>query len=497
MPLSRSTSDPGILTPEVHCTRRKPDNSSLPSQWNSCDLADVLLVARGGGGSGSTSWEPVRLTCHQGGPLSFQVLGQASEFHLHVDWKKPFLAVPWQPSPMTGDLACAQEGKELFPFTLCCTPIQPHTRTGGLVLARRTFLFAATHERMRSRWLNVFGRLARLSELHTCKSKDTRGGFNSLNSRMRHGTVLRELHTGLELAQSCTSQHERLPSICPEHAKKYASSDAIRDMHDHFATDPLSVLPKKRSKFFQRYLDRQVKIERLLEERQYASKLEEGGNLQADSVRLTQTMVPSGVQAASIPEQNRSTQQRAMDGTSGMAKNNSPNMEIGDLQLPVLARTPSARLSGQVLAAEQWSAGVLFRPHNDRVFSLSVCLLDPPDTHPLFIGIAPPETDLSTVNCFTSGNVILLCAGGGVSEGSTVHALGGLVAADLPLAKPGCRLAVHYEETGCHEASGASGRVRFTVGKHDTGRIDVEAKHWVPVVLLCMPGTRVRVEQLA
>jgi len=101
------------------------------------------------------------------------------------------------------------------------------------------------------------------------------------------------------------------------------------------------------------------------------------------------------------------------------------------------------------------------------------------------------------VNCFTSGDVILLCAGGGgVSEGPTVHALGDRVAAELPVAKPGCRLAVHYEEAGCREASGASSRVRFTVGTHDTGSIHVEAKRWVPVVLLCMPGTRVRVERL-
>jgi len=491
MPLSRSASDPGISKPEFHCRRHKPDNTYLPFHCNSCDLTDLFLVARGTSSSGSTTWEPVRLTCHQGGHLSFQVLGQVGEVYLNVDWKKPFLAVPWQPLPMKGDLARPKDGKELFPFTLCYTPIQPRIRAAESTLARRTVLFAAAHERMRSRWLNAFGRLARIPESHTCKSKDTLGNFNSLNGRMRH--------------QSCTFRHRRLPCFCPKRAEKYASSDVVRDIHDHFAIDPLSVLPKKRAGFFERYLDRQVEIERLLEDRQSVGQPEEDAMLQSYPGRFAQTMVLSGVQSASTPEQKRSKEQRATHGRSGMAKSSSPDMEPGATQLPILARTSSAILSGDVLVAERWSAGVLFRPPNDRVFSLSVCLLDPPDTHPLFIGIAPPETDVSTVNCFTSGNVVLLCAGGGgFSEGSTVHALGECVAAELPMAKPGSRLSVHYEETGYLEASGASSQVRFTVGNHDTGNIHVEARRsgknqpaaWVPLVLLCVPGTRVCVELL-
>lgn len=507
MPLGRSASDPGILKPELQCTRRKPDISSFPFHRNSCELTDILLVARGSSSSGSTTWEPVRLTCHRGGPLSFQVLGQANELCLDVDWKKAFLAVPWQPLPMKGDPTCATAGKELFPFTLCYTPIRPRIRAANSALARRTVLLAATHEKTRSRWLNAFGRLARLPELHTCKSKDNHGNSNSLNSRMRHGTVLGDLHAGLELPQSCTSQHKRLPSFCSDHTKKHASSEAICDVHDRFTIDPLSVVPKQRTTFFERYLDRQVEIERLLEDRQVLDQSKEDIILHSDPGRCAQTVVPSEVQAAATSEQERSEDRRTTDGTSGINSDTGQNIGIMELPgFPILARTLSANLSGNILAAEQWSAGVLFWPPDNHEFSLSVCLLDPPDTHPLFIGVASPETDLSTVNCFTSTDVVLLHVGGGgvgVSEGSIVYALGKSIPVELPLAKPESRLTVHYQETYC-EASGAIGQVRFTVGKHNAGGFHVGVKRsrkkhpaaWVPVVLLCMPGARVCVDKL-
>mmetsp|Transcript_43194 Transcript_43194/g.108537 ORF Transcript_43194/g.108537 Transcript_43194/m.108537 type:complete len:226 (+) Transcript_43194:668-1345(+) len=179
------------------------------------------------------------------------------------------------------------------------------------------------------------------------------------------------------------------------------------------------------------------------------------------------------------------------------------------------ARTPNAEiLEGNVLTVRDWSGGALFQPRDERNARLIVSILDPLNTHPFYIGIAPANANLVQVNAFQASG-IFLCLGGGASHdlmsalgapgGPAFQAFGERSSADLPSPLPGQTLTVHYWETGQGDRACVDCHVRFALGD-DRGEEMVEVRpplrrrmpacHWRPCLLLCVPGTRIGIKQL-
>merc|ERR1719215_355664 len=118
------------------------------------------------------------------------------------------------------------------------------------------------------------------------------------------------------------------------------------------------------------------------------------------------------------------------------------------------------------------------------------------------------------VNFFNSRHCgFLLCMGGtrvedeltgiGAPGGPSFHFFGKRVLSALPSPTVGQTMSVHYWEEA--DAQGATERhLRLVVGDFITNPLRPDAKSatklpagpWRPCVLLCVPGTRVRVEHL-
>lgn len=144
---------------------------------------------------------------------------------------------------------------------------------------------------------------------------------------------------------------------------------------------------------------------------------------------------------------------------------------------------------------------------------MTVCPLSPLDSHPIFIGIAPFDADLGLVNFFDNGGVFL-CMGGSGSEsliaalgapgGPSFHAFGERSLCELPRLPEGGTLAVHYYEDQS-DGGEKEGQIRFVVGDEFGRGINFERPmlrkrikpgKWRPCMLLCVPGTKVRVQQM-
>eukprot|EP00439_Symbiodinium_sp_Y106_P031212 s183_g3.t1 len=168
------------------------------------------------------------------------------------------------------------------------------------------------------------------------------------------------------------------------------------------------------------------------------------------------------------------------------------------------------------LAAQDWSGGALFARAcaDDPSFELSVFLQSNPKTHPIFIGMAPPDADLCQANFFSSCGGIFLCLGGSASDGKlgALGAPGGpfvqsfnyRLVADLPKGHIGCTVQVNYTEAV--DADGQlQGHVCFMVsdGRGRLHQHKPQLRHpvpsnigWLPCLLLCNPDTKVWVKHL-
>jgi len=182
----------------------------------------------------------------------------------------------------------------------------------------------------------------------------------------------------------------------------------------------------------------------------------------------------------------------------------------------ILARTANTKVDGVMLQNQEWSGGAIFARacEDDPSFELSVYLQDSPKTHPVFIGIVPPDADLRQANFFSSCGGVFLCLGGMASDGKLgalgapggpfVQGFGYRLVATLPKGHVGCTVQVNYTE-----AEGSDGQMRghvcFMVSD-GRGRLHQHTPQlrqrvpsnvgWLPCLLLCNPETHVRVKHL-
>jgi hypothetical protein len=322
---------------------------------------------------------------------------------------------------------------------------------------------------------------------------------------------------------------------------------AVRDLYDTYAADPLGVgvspsghsQTKARAKFFERYIDRQAEIESLLEKKQRTQK----GLLPGALVHAGPLPAPGGGGGGgaqgSVTDDMRDEDSLDLDldlddfdlelerELCGEDQQSEPvagpdpgdeikaEMPSRPFRFKVAARTPNTELrDNDTVSCRDWSGGVLFAPSGRSQFKLTVAPQDPLETHPIFIGIAPFDADLTIVNFFDVGGGVFLCMGGqssgsllaarGAPGGPAFYALGERTVADLPLMTVGHTVMVQYSEDD--DGSGeVVGQVRFSLGDDQGHGIfhaspplprKLRAGRWRPCLLICVPGARVRVLRL-
>lgn len=195
----------------------------------------------------------------------------------------------------------------------------------------------------------------------------------------------------------------------------------------------------------------------------------------------------------------------------------SPSSGQGD-PLRFVAQTPNIQLlEGGLLTVREWSGGALLEPPDEHRFQLSVKFVDAVAESPIFVGIAPADADLAVPNLFgcpESG--VLLCIGGsppkeaisalGAPSGPALHAFGKRVHSNLRTPVVGDVLKVTYWEEAAEDAYPPIGHVCFAMmdkrgrkvmnwGKPDLGRL-LRSGAWRPCILLCVPDSRLQVQQL-
>mmetsp|Transcript_10976 Transcript_10976/g.23069 ORF Transcript_10976/g.23069 Transcript_10976/m.23069 type:complete len:565 (-) Transcript_10976:58-1752(-) len=517
-------------------------------------LEGPLLVARSPPASGvEAEWEPFHFTHHHDGSVSFQALREEdgvegtswstsaasggrvvgtnrhAEFFLDADWRQPFLAAPWKPLPngwsprQAADQSHDQGGQELFPFTLSYAPLRGRPgrlEAQAIAAERRTIVLAAADAKTRQQWLSTFSQKAQAYELRPKNAMGPvgpkppqPGAGRGLPGKRRCFGVLGDIHGGLPMLPSTGASKVRLPGGRTRIWETTSSLSIVRDLYDGYAADPLGSKPPlakvpsgllpptsgavwsdKRAKFLEKYVEKQAEIEQLLEQRLITKEEER-----------TAQPAPAMPQAiTTLPDLMESTIDEVVE-ESVVAK---PAYALA-------ARTPNAFLEGDMLRVANWSGGVLFAPPDEHAFSLTVRPLDPFETCPIFLGIAPADSDLTMVNFFTASGGIFLGVGGCASEsliaalgapgGPCFHIYGQRSQAELPVVPAGATLTVHYAEE--EDAKGrAHGVVSFIVGDESGHGLyyarpklprRLPAGGWVPCVLLCVPETRMHILRLA
>jgi len=530
----------------------------------------TLFVAKSDEKGGPPEWEPFHFAHHADGAVSFRPAGGSlprkaslpsgltalpshgeEELYLDADWRQPFIAAPWK--PLSRGIDASQQLRvskskvdgSLFPFTLSYTPFQCKPGDDEPTSRRRmTVVLAATNPTLRSKWLASLSQKASSPALRpseppgpasmapAAKLSDTLGGFpaaarlslsSALRPPRRRFAALGEEHRGLPLDGASSSRGPmRLPAGPSGLWDMSSHLRVVRDLYDGYASDPLGAAPRMgrrlssdsasdtisgsstpsqptmhRGKFLEKYVERQAEIENLLE-RKWGRRGEATWLSEAEAPETSSGM-PAEAEAEEEIAGALQTDDRVVDGLE----------EFVLLRRPALAgKTKNVTLDGDILSNRQWSGGALLAPPDERSFRLTICALDPLETNPLFIGIAPADMDLGMVNVFSNEGVFL-CMGGRASD-SLISALGSPAGpafytsgerhpAPLPSPFPGQSLSVHFY------TSEGKGSVRFIVSE-STGEEVFSAEPmlkqtlstgpWRPCVLLCMPDTRVLIQKL-
>jgi len=304
----------------------------------------------------------------------------------------------------------------------------------------------------------------------------------------------------------------------------------VRDLYDSYAANPLGTfqdtlplkecgrkggnllerldatqLAPKHTSFLERYLDRQADIEKLLQKRKREPL--QAGKVPALSRSPSTWSRPEEPSLTSLSLSMQSTPQ---GGHQSSKEGGGKDEDTLHLSVPLCSRTQNTELSAdRVLTVKDWSGGVVFSPPDPSSFRLTIKILDDVSTKPLFIGIVPEDADLATVNYFNGNGGVLLSLGGtrledeltdiGAPGGPSFHIFGRRTLAVLPTPLPGGTLAVHYWEEESPASGERQGRMRLIVNRtfaDPLRKTRLPRGRWRPCVLLCVPGTRVQVEQL-
>eukprot|EP00933_Yihiella_yeosuensis_P019545 TRINITY_DN15819_c1_g1_i1.p1 TRINITY_DN15819_c1_g1~~TRINITY_DN15819_c1_g1_i1.p1 ORF type:complete len:610 (+),score=109.99 TRINITY_DN15819_c1_g1_i1:74-1903(+) len=512
-------------------------------------------IARGS--INAAAWEPFHFTHHKDGSLSFKAvhspqdpssdtnaaprtLEQPQELYLDADWEQPFLVAPWKP--------LQSQGQQLYPFSLSYALRQdsqnrqqmgllPPEATMESSFHRKSLVLASTDKKSRDSWLLSFARksqqpaLRRSNSVLASRGSEASGGWRSAGlsaaAECRRFSALGETHNGLSLNRSTPA----LPKLGPARPDLWEGSSSlfiVKELYDGYAADPLTAsvpfaygktkaskgsLPmpgflteistgadktkkqQKQNAFFSSYLEKQAKIETLLEQKR------------SEPVSATSTPVPSADEVQ-IAEAEVALQDDA-----------DAEEEVDRLSKPfeVIVRTPNTLVEGDVLTNVEWSGGVLFDPPNVKSFHLSICQTEPLTTNPIFIGIAPLDVDLTQVNLFDCQKEagVFLCVGGqasatlmgalGAPAGPVVYAFGERrVQEKFPALTTGATIELDYQQVW-HKNGDVEGCVAFTVSDEEGVLHRTKPKlcqkidpfvDWRPCLLMCVPESHVRVNFL-
>jgi len=485
------------------------------------------------------------------------------------------VAAPWK--PLAGqtlrlpDVASHTCGGELFPFTLSYAPANPKPGDEDLATSRRrTIVLAAPSVQIRSRWLAALARKAHSPGLRSSVPARPTHTHSCLPSGRRIAS-LGEEHIGLPMTAGMSTSLPRLPAGPTGLWDSHSNLHIVRDLYDCYAADPLSQESKGhrlsmdssssgapspstskavKPQFLERYLDRQVEIEKLLEHKWSG----EVGVLPP----LVQSSSGSPTTCTIVPEEPPQMQaplgggvkQLMASGTNRALK--SGGGDFGDLfprnTLELAAHSENVTLEGDLLSNARFSGGAIFAPPNKRSWRLTIAHQSSLEEFPLILGLAPPDADLEMVSFFSSGGGVWLCVGGRASDDfiSALGAPGGPAffcrgerrVAHLPNPKEGQSISVRYREgqdlrfdhcaecglewkapepdkgictrCGAHVSEGrlnheAVGEARFFISSAEGQEVGSDQPPfalglplgaWRPCVLLCMPGTRVRIVRL-
>lgn len=521
-------------------------------------LEGTLYVAKAADSNSPAAWEPYRFAHHTDGSVSFrpikgknqnllsqhvdhgglsgvQTRGPSDMFFLDADWRQPFVAAPWKPLSRSGarlqlplpnspindakDSTCG----ELFPFTLSYAPAGPKPGDADLTNSRRrTVVLAASTAQTRTRWLAALARKAHSPQLRSGAPVCPPGSISGPSSRQV--AALGEEHIGLPVPGKAARNTSvpRLQKGPPSLFDSHSSLCIVRDLYDGYAADPLLHNSKsqhmistdsdsssagqiqtskaRKSKFLAKYLDRQAEIEQLLNQK-WSGGADSGNAPQGTSASILSrdAMSDSALCADDFVEDTALTSNGIVPEADAMDILLQKRLHVSD-------KTANITLRSNIVTNTQWSGGVMLSPPDEKSFRLTICPLDPLKDHPIFIGIAPPDADLSMVSFYSSGGGIFLCAGGQASDdlisalgapgGPAFYCFGERHFTGLPSPKPGHYISLHYWQ----DKSG--GHVRFFISTPEGEEVmsvsppleqDLPAGAWRPCLLLCMPDTRVHI----
>ncbi|CAE7412471.1 unnamed protein product [Symbiodinium natans] len=450
-----------------------------------------------------------RFAHNSDGSLSFAD-GTSQEIYLDADWRQPFTVAPWKP--------VTSGGKELYPFSLSYWPLpgrRPPRETGaeGPPAARRTLMLAAPSVGARKRWLTTLARKVGSMQLRPSATFGEIGDCTVDHPKKRF-VQLGQMQT--KKIKPDERQVFRLPPARTELWQASSSLSVVRDLYDGYAADPLTASvralksrsasghtsPTAPDEFMSHYLEKQAAIESLLHSSQWKA--------------IEQRARPE-------PQVDERRPEDAQDAVAASAAAEEQVLEPQEVPRPVkpsrfeiLARTANTKVEGAVLENKEWSGAALFARAvaDDPSFELSVQLQNSPKTHPIFIGMAPPDADLCQANFFSSCGGVFLCLGGRASDGKLgalgapggpfVQGFGYRLVADLPKGHIGCTVQVNYTEAVDSDGK-LLGHVCFMVSD-GRGRLHQHKPQlrqplhsnvgWLPCLLLCNPDTRVCVKHL-
>lgn len=473
-------------------------SSSLPSLSGQCSrlVESTLYVARGVSGSQSPAeWLPMRFAHNSDGSISFWSAAQSETF-LDADWSQLFTVAPWKP--------IQSDGRSLYPFSLSYVPLpgRPRYQQGpqpSETALRRNLMLAAPSDVLRRRWLSSLARKIGSTQLRPSSTwGELEDGADAVDRPKRRFMELGALQAGLEKTRFLGRSIPRLPPARAEFWEAKSSLQMVRDLYDGYASDPLSCQPLhgeqggKSDDFMSQYLEKQAVIEFLLHRKQ--GRLEE-------------------VKTASCKAETRHQEQVQAVKPSQVEKE---VKIVTGCSFQLLAWTENLKFQEDILRNEQWSGGAIFARANmdDPSFELAVSPQDCPESHPIIIGIAPPDADLSQANFFGSCGGVFMCLGGSASEGRLgamgapggpfIQGFGQRQRPDLPKGHRGCQVQINFTEavdtTGqllghvCFMVTDERGRHHQHVPKF---RRQIEGGvGWFPCILLCNPDTSVQVLRL-
>jgi len=226
-----------------------------------------------------------------------------------------------------------------------------------------------------------------------------------------------------EALSVATPSRPRLAAVSPDLWADHSKHAIVRDLYAGYSSDPLSHVFRGASagsptsmpdesprqghqSFFEDYVMRQAEIERLLE-------------MSALQAARQQQQLKAGLSTTDARAEGKSIDAmfEDMEADSGPP---APAVECfmpwgpddPSASLKVAAKTRSTVLDGDVLSCTTYNGGARFVPPDGLTWRFCIRPLDPPETHPIFVGVIPAGAELTEVAFFDRKDGVFLRVGG-------------------------------------------------------------------------------------